>query len=1021
MVIGDEAENSDNTTKPWKDDMDAMRAEIGYISYIVKNVAMVLAKKKKKQDNSDSDSQAESEEEERSREKKKNDDDRGLKLDIPEFNKGLDAEKFLDWIPQAERIYEYKYYGEYKQFKVATLKLTKYASLWYENLKRQRKKERKPKIDTWEKLKKNLMKRFLPRDYEQDNYLKLTSLVQESSSVANYIKEFEKLSIVCDLEDKEKLSTTRFIRVLNPSLAQFVEIQSYDNFNDVCRLALKFEKQDKGNKPYAREYSKNSSTYSKPAATASSSKDLLKEEPKDKALTIQELVGLVSNFVLPEPESKSSLLEEESANEEVHVVEPYSDEENEVLVIRSLHTEVVHAEEEQRERLFHSRCKVNNEICNLVVDSGSCTNVISRDLVDRLKLPTKTHPKPYNLHWLDKNNDILVKKDALVSLKLGPYEDKGKAKYNLKPLSPNKGKKLVAKESLFLEASEAEGFVARGELTYLLLVREVDRVKSNDARVQELLSEFSDVFPDELHNGLPPKREIKHHIDLIQGAALPNKLAYRCNHKEANELQRLVQELIDRGRFNTNFNSLMAPITELTKKGELVWTSSAQKAFEEIKKKLCSRPVLALLNVDKVFEVECDVLIQEKSALHSTKFDSRVDYSRGSRRSIIVHFRSNKTYDIVTEHFHRPKMSKDVQEIVGKCVVCQKVKSSFVKGLYMPLPVSSQLWSEVSMDFIHSLPRTQCGKDSIMVVVDSFTKMDHFISCHKTDDATNAADLYYKKIVQLHGIPLTIISDRDVKFLRYFWKTVWRLVCTNFLFSTSHHPQTDGQTKVTNRTLGSLLRGLVSKSMEYWDVKLGHAEFSYNQTPSASTGSAPFEIVYGINPFLSIDLVPIPKNDLMSFEAKDRQATFIRTCEQVKAQIEKINAKYKEKANKHKKQLYLRKERFPSKRKNMFIPRADGLFKVLECYGLNAYKLELPNEYGRVSAIFSVGDLSPYLDDDNLRANSQKEKENDAGALVDNENEVLLSRNAALIVEGFKIGSDYVTTLTWKCNNTGEA
>jgi hypothetical protein len=136
-------------------------------------------------------------------------------------------------------------------------------------------------------------------------------------------------------------------------------------------------------------------------------------------------------------------------------------------------------------------------------------------------------------------------------------------------------------------------------------------------------------------------------------------------------------------------------------------------------------------------------------------------------------FGVKKTEDVLAAHFFWSKMRHDMERYMSRCTTCNKAKSRVnPHGLYMPLQVPSVPWEDISMDFVLRLPRTKRGRDSIFVVVDCFSKMAHFIPCHKSDNASHIVDLFLTKIVHLHGVLNTIVSDWDAKFLSHFWRTL---------------------------------------------------------------------------------------------------------------------------------------------------------------------------------------------------------------------------------------------------------
>ena len=339
-----------------------------------------------------------------------------------------------------------------------------------------------------------------------------------------------------------------------------------------------------------------------------------------------------------------------------------------------------------------------------------------------------------------------------------------------------------------------------------------------------------------------------------------------------------------------------------------------------------------------------------------------------------AHFGIDKTTWRLGQTFTWPGMSGDVKDYVRTCDQCQRNKppGGKTRGLLQPLPVPTDRWEEVSMDFITGLPRTKAGYDAILVVVDRLTKWGYFIPTCTTVDAKETARLFHDVVFSRHGMPKRIISDRDTRFTSHFWQAFFGVMGTSLAMSTSYHPQTDGQTERVNRVLEEALRGYVGALQTDWDLQLPSLQFAYNTAKHASTGETPFFLNYGRHPIVPAGLVGVPprRSSNRQVPASDN---FVKELQVALATATSSLERSRERAKrladgKRQDQEYTVGDMVLLSTANLAIPRNltrklaklyDGPFQVLERIGQNAYRLELPASV-RLHPVFNVSQLRPY-------------------------------------------------------------
>lgn len=329
-----------------------------------------------------------------------------------------------------------------------------------------------------------------------------------------------------------------------------------------------------------------------------------------------------------------------------------------------------------------------------------------------------------------------------------------------------------------------------------------------------------------------------------------------------------------------------------------------------------------------------------------------------------------KTSHRVSTNFYWSTLRQDVKKFVRNCVTCQQSKHSTSRpaGLLHPIPIPSGVWEDLSLDFITHLPCSH-GFTVILVVVDRFSKGVHFGALPTNFTAYRVAVLFLDMVCKHHGLPRSLISDRDPVFVSSFWRELFRLSGTRLRMSTAYHPQTDGQTEVMNRVLEQYLRSFVSAHPSQWFKFLAMAEWSYNTSVHSSTGFTPYEIVFGkAPPSIPHYITGSSTNEAVDSLLSSRQVLH----DTLRRRLLKAQATMKHQADAHRRDVHFEVGQWVYVRLRPICQRSItgtahpklskrffGPFQIFEKIGPIAYRLQLPPT-AKIHPVFHCSLLRPH-------------------------------------------------------------
>ncbi|KAK1595670.1 hypothetical protein QYE76_037389 [Lolium multiflorum] len=477
------------------------------------------------------------------------------KFSIPRFEGGTDVEEYLTWELKIERLWRlHPDYTEDKKIKLASSEFDGYALRWWDALVQNREEDGELAIVTWRTMKAAMRARFVPTNYLRSVFDKLTQLKQGVLTVDAYYMEMEMLMQRARVRESLEMTMQRFLNGLKFNIKGIVRHHKYATMNELLHHAreaesqLAEEAQQRGRATGAGRYTPRPPPSTAPSTRptdvpSSSSKPVSNVSHTKKPVPaasgtgssmstarnrdmLCHTCGGKGHFKKDCPNRKVMIINEDNEYETGDDADPDAPEDDDydsdsfdaypseaqTIVVSQRVLNVQPSASTQRCNLFQTKALVGpDKACKVIIDGGSCRNLASKELCAKLKLKYLPHPHPYYIQWLSNNGEMKVSHMVRVDFEIGPYKDS--IDFDVVPMT-----------------------------------------------------EFGDVFPEEVPAGLPPLRGIEHQIDLIPGASLPNRAPYRTNPEETKEIQKQVQALLDKGYIRISLSPCAVPVILVPKK-----------------------------------------------------------------------------------------------------------------------------------------------------------------------------------------------------------------------------------------------------------------------------------------------------------------------------------------------------------------------------------------------------------------------------------------------------------------------